>query len=535
MKRILLTPLSMFCCLTLMLFTITVNAQTKPKDGQKVTITIETKDKDGNKSTRTETHDNENLSDTDIDNLVDGMVKENEGKDVKVNVEITEDKGLASNGNKRAKVIISKNKNAKGAGDDEVKIIVNGKELNLDKDSSGKKVIVIDTDKDPSFFNFSPGEMFKSWGIDDSLIGNINGYMKGLNGKLFGDGPKTGFLGVTEGNVKSDVNGFIIGSIVKDSPAEKAGLKEGDIITSIAGNKIGSFSELRAEIRKHKPGEEVDILYTRDGKETPIKVTLGESKDSFAQEGSPKMYKFDMPDMQGMPEMTEPPSGNWEQPYKNHNFNWNEDSKKAQLGVQVNNNDGGGVTVSEVIKGTAAYYAGIHQGDIIKKIGNTVIDNAQKLVEKVQSYKPGDEIKIQLVRDGKKKTVDVVLGKQKSGSGLGFYDPETRTKKTYVFKNNNNDKTLFTDAGELKLENLEIYPNPSDGKVNLRFHSPSKNDVTVKVIDVTGKELYNEDIHPFNGDYNKTLELNNAKSGVYVLRVEQDGKLTSEKLIMNGK
>ncbi|HMG16889.1 MAG TPA: PDZ domain-containing protein [Saprospiraceae bacterium] len=529
MKRILLTPLSMFCCLTALFISTTVHAQTKPKDGQKVTITIETKEKDGTKSTKTETHDNENLSDADIDNLVDGIVKENEGKDVKVNVEINEDKAPSNEKHKRSKVIISKSKSINGDGNDDVKIIVNGKELKIDRDSSGKKVIVIDTDKDPAFFNFSPNDMFKSWGVDDSVMGNINGYMKGLNGKFFGEGHKTGFLGVTESNVKSDINGFIIGSIVTGSPAEKAGLKEGDIISSIAGNKIASFSELRTEIIKHKPGAEVEIVYTRDGKETTIKVALGENKDSYAFEGSPRMYEFNMPDI------PEPPSGNFEQPYMNQDFNWHEDHRKAQLGVQVSNNNGGGVVVTSVIKGTAAYFAGIHEGDIIKKIGKSSIDKVEELVEKIQSYDPGEEVKVQLVRDGKKKTVDVVLGRQKSGSGLGYSDPETRKKKTYVFNRNKNDNNLFTDAGELKLENLDIFPNPSDGKVNVRFHSPSKSDAIVKVVDVTGKVLYTEDIHPFSGDYNKTLELNNTKNGVYVLRIEQDGKLTSEKLIMNGK
>lgn len=534
MKRTLLTPITLLCVLVFLFFNSNINAQTKDKDGQKVTIMVESKDKDGNKSTKTEIHENENLSDSDIDNIVDGIVKENEGKDVKVNVEINENKVVSNEGNKKSKVIISKSRSIKGNDNDEVKVIVNGKEINLDKDSTGKKVIVIDTDKDPSFFNFSPEEMFKNWGVNDSLLGNINGYMKGLNGKLFGDGNKSGFLGVTEGNVKSDVNGFIIGSIVKESPAEKADLKEGDIITAIGGNKVGSFAELRAEIKKHKPGEEVEIEYTRENLENKIKVALGESKENFTFEKSPKMYEFNMPDLKEMPNMEEPPSSIWTKPFENNN-NWNENSKKAQLGVQVNNNDGEGVVVSEVIEGSAAYYAGIHAGDIIKKIDNTSINKIEKLVEKVQSYKPGDEVKIQLVREGKKKTIDVVLGRQKAGMNMGFMSPETRKKKTYVFKNNDDNKSTLTDAGELKLENLDIYPNPSEGKVNVRFHSPSKSDATIKVVDVSGKAIYTEELHPFNGDYNKTLELNKAKNGVYIIRIEQDGKMTSEKLIMNGK
>lgn len=542
MKRTIFTPVTMLCYLLTMILGTGIQAQTSPKDGQKVTITIETKDKNGNKSVKKEVHTNENLSDADIDRIVDGYVKENEGKDVKVNVDIAEEKPVSSEGNNKSKVIIKRQKkgdNTDEIKDEDIKIIINGKEMNIKKDSLDKDMIIIDGEGGTSFFNLSPEGMFKKWGLSDTSMDKVNGFFRGFNNDFF-DGKKHGFLGVTEGKDKTDAKGFIIGSITKDSPAEKAGLQAGDIITSLGGQPVNSFSEIRTEIRKHEPGEEVEIKYTRDGKESTMKVALGESKESMAFESMPEGFRFESPDLNDLPNLHNIPdmhSYNWEMPQGNQGFSWDDhDSNKPQLGVQVKGNGNkGGVEVQEVVEGSAAYYAGIHEGDIITKINNKKVDSPEELVAKIQNHEPGDEIKVQFLRDGKKKTINIVLGRQKRGYSYGYNSPDMRKKKTYVFngKGENNDQLI--DAGTLKLDNFEVYPNPSEGKVNIKFHSPSDNEMTLKVVDVNGKVIYTEDLKPVNGDYNKSLELQNAKNGVYILRIEQDGKISSEKIIMNNK
>lgn len=63
-------------------------------------------------------------------------------------------------------------------------------------------------------------------------------------------------------------------TIVKDSPAEKAGLKEKDIITEIAGIKIDETHSLISLISKHAVGDEISLKVIRDGNEIEVKVTL---------------------------------------------------------------------------------------------------------------------------------------------------------------------------------------------------------------------------------------------------------------------
>lgn len=68
--------------------------------------------------------------------------------------------------------------------------------------------------------------------------------------------------------------------VVADSPAAKAGLKEGDIITKINNDKIDSTHSLQSIIGKHKSGDKVKLTVVRDGKTQTIEATLGEAPAS---------------------------------------------------------------------------------------------------------------------------------------------------------------------------------------------------------------------------------------------------------------
>ena len=72
-------------------------------------------------------------------------------------------------------------------------------------------------------------------------------------------------------NVKE---GIAIYKVENNSPAEKAGLKKGDIITKLAGKATRNLAEFRYELYKHSANEEVEITYVRGGKEQTTKVTL---------------------------------------------------------------------------------------------------------------------------------------------------------------------------------------------------------------------------------------------------------------------
>lgn len=96
---------------------------------------------------------------------------------------------------------------------------------------------------------------------------------------------KRGMLGVQGGEITSELaealgyessKGAFVSQVVPDSAADKAGLQAGDVITSVNGKAINSFSELRAKVATLGAGKEVKLGVVRDGKEMSFDVTLGE-------------------------------------------------------------------------------------------------------------------------------------------------------------------------------------------------------------------------------------------------------------------
>lgn len=76
-------------------------------------------------------------------------------------------------------------------------------------------------------------------------------------------------------NVKS---GVAVYSVESNSPASKAGLKKGDIITKLGDKKTESLAEFRYELYKLSPNDKVKVTYIRDGKEQTTTITLGKSE-----------------------------------------------------------------------------------------------------------------------------------------------------------------------------------------------------------------------------------------------------------------
>ncbi|WP_026922503.1 S1C family serine protease [Glycomyces arizonensis] len=73
--------------------------------------------------------------------------------------------------------------------------------------------------------------------------------------------------------------GVTLSRILPDSPAEQAGLQDGDVLTSFDGQTVTENTELVALIRKLAPGTTVTVVYERDGQEDSAQVTLGAASD----------------------------------------------------------------------------------------------------------------------------------------------------------------------------------------------------------------------------------------------------------------
>ena len=73
-------------------------------------------------------------------------------------------------------------------------------------------------------------------------------------------------------------DGVLVSGVLPGSPAEKAGLKTGDRIVSVDGEKVGGLEDYSGILKGHQPGDRIRITYTRDGKTETIEAALAERK-----------------------------------------------------------------------------------------------------------------------------------------------------------------------------------------------------------------------------------------------------------------
>ncbi|HTR74204.1 MAG TPA: trypsin-like peptidase domain-containing protein [Solirubrobacterales bacterium] len=83
------------------------------------------------------------------------------------------------------------------------------------------------------------------------------------------------YLGVATGTATGSTEGAQVSEVVAGSPAAEAGVKEGDVITSLDGEAVNSSETLAADVSAHEPGETVTLEVERDGQTSSLKVTLG--------------------------------------------------------------------------------------------------------------------------------------------------------------------------------------------------------------------------------------------------------------------
>jgi serine protease Do len=99
-----------------------------------------------------------------------------------------------------------------------------------------------------------------------------------------------GWLGVTIQNLTPELakqfqlkeeKGVLVGDVIEGSPAEKAGLQRGDIITEFAGKKIDEPSQIRNMVASTEPGQIAKMKIIRENREDTLQVTIGDLPDTM--------------------------------------------------------------------------------------------------------------------------------------------------------------------------------------------------------------------------------------------------------------
>jgi len=312
---------------------------------------------------------------------------------------------IKSNGDKEIKL------NVEIDGDN---VIINGKPLVEFKDDgvtiNKRKMIIRDGNGEDMLFNFDGlGGMQGMEGLDR---------LKEMNKNKITHKP---FLGVT---TEKTADGAKIVEVAKGSAAEKAGLKNGDVITKVGDREVTDGEVLATIISGKKPKEEVKIIYKRDGKKKDVKAVLGERLEerNFLFNYSPKakFRSFKSPHVQIAPMPDLNMEGN-----ENFNFAPNQDftenmfPRQKKLGLKIQDTEeGGNVKVIDVDAASAAEKAGLKKDDIITDMNGQKISNTDDAREQLMEVAEKSAYTIKAKRNGTEMSFDVKIPKKLKTANL---------------------------------------------------------------------------------------------------------------------
>ncbi len=203
-----------------------------------------------------------------------------------------------------------------------------------------------------------------------------------------------GFLGVTIQQVDDDIakglglaspKGALVASVVKGGPADKAGIRAGDVIVSVDGSEVDHVKELTRKVAEEAPNHDVPIEVLRNGKRESLEVRLGETPTdnptatatATAGATSPHASARSLgiklaaltPDM------------------------------RQRLGV---GEDVSGAVIVEVDPSSGAAQKGLRPGDVVLMVGQTPVTSPEQTVEEVEREKSTgrETVLLRILRDG---------------------------------------------------------------------------------------------------------------------------------------
>jgi len=226
-----------------------------------------------------------------------------------------------------------------------------------------------------AIFSRSGGSMGIGFAIPINLAQNIGN-------QLIAKGEVTrGHLGIVIQPLTSELaetfgvelgRGILVAQVSKDSPAQKAGVKQGDIIISYQGRKVDNVGRFRNSVALTAPGSEENLVILRDGRRMTLSVKIGnQDKEQYAAKSSVQSV-----DEIGM----------------------TVESITPQLAQQFNVDPGKGVIVTNVTPNSIAAMAGIKAGTVVLQANRIPIKNATDFKRAIKDSRATKRL-VLLVRD----------------------------------------------------------------------------------------------------------------------------------------
>jgi len=215
-----------------------------------------------------------------------------------------------------------------------------------------------------------------------------------------------------------EVRGVGVTEVVKDSPAEKAGLRKGDVIVGFNGEAVTSTRKLNRLVSESSPDQNVRLTIARGGSEQEVSATLSK-RDAFNRVWNEKAREE-------MREKIEKMRKDMPAKIKSENGTWTINMGSYRrigiatqtLGKQLADYFGvsEGILVTAVTENSAAAKAGIKAGDVITAVDGEKVDSPGDITRAINKKEDGP-VTLTVVRDHSSRSVTVTPEKPPAGSG----------------------------------------------------------------------------------------------------------------------
>ena len=263
--------------------------------------------------------------------------------------------------------------------------------------------------------------------------------------KVLLDDEGSSWLGVELHEVNGDTakelklpaeRGVVLSSIVPDSPAAKAGLKENDVVTEINGQRVEGAAQFRRMIREVPAGRTAQLTVWRDGHAQTVTVALGKAEERrhpfkvlTPRPGAAGEFAFSMPEIPMIPPME------WDGSRflmgGSPRLGIDAEDLNGQLATFFGAPDGEGILVREVNPGSAAEKAGVKAGDVITSVNGERVRTVGDLREKLAAKREAkDKNQNQTVKLG------VLRNKSEVSVTVELPAPASRTKRLIAHRTN---------------------------------------------------------------------------------------------------
>jgi serine protease Do len=184
-------------------------------------------------------------------------------------------------------------------------------------------------------------------------------------------------------------HGAVISDVTKDSAADKAGIKRGDVVIEFNGKRVDTPNDLPKMVAATKPGSQVTLKVIRDKQEKTFNVTLGTMKDTTLEEST---------DNQAQNTSAE--------------LGLTVTDLDAETARQLDMESAEGVLITRVKVNSPAENAGLSRGDVILEINRKTISSVTDYKASVSPAKPGDTLLFLIYRRGGSLFVPVEIPKK---------------------------------------------------------------------------------------------------------------------------